>query len=114
MLEFDGLGQAEQVRNGSVSAVELVDAAIARIELLNPVLNCVVIERFAQAREDAQRIDAGSEGPFAGVPVLLKDSGQQIEGVLQIEGSRAYLPEPASHDSRLAAAYRRAGMIFLG
>jgi amidase len=114
VLELDGLAQAEQVRNGSVSAVELVDAAIARIESLNPVLNCVVIERFAQAREDAQRINAGTEAQFAGVPVLLKDSGQQIEGVVQVEGSRAHLPEPASHDSRLAAAYRRAGMIFLG
>jgi amidase len=73
-----------------------------------------VIERFAQAREDAQRIDAGTEAPFAGVPVLLKDSGQQIEGVMQVEGSRAHLKEPARHDSRFAAAYRRAGMIFLG
>ncbi|MBV9165645.1 MAG: hypothetical protein JO342_05790, partial [Solirubrobacterales bacterium] len=56
VLELDGLSQAEQVREGRVSAVELVDAAIARIEALNPVLNCVVIERFAQAREDAMRL----------------------------------------------------------
>jgi len=116
VLELDGLSQAEQVREGRVSAVELVDAAIARIEALNPVLNCVVIERFAQAREDAMRLDAGqgSGGPFAGVPALLKDCGQEIAGVVQIDGSRAYLPDPATHDSNLAARYRRAGMIFLG
>jgi amidase len=116
VLELDGLGQAEQVRQRSVSASELVDAAISRIEALNPILNCVVIERFEQAREDAERLDAGhgSRGPFAGVPVLLKDSGQEIEGVVQIEGSCAHLPEPADHDSLLAARYRGAGMIFLG
>jgi amidase len=116
VLELDGLDQAEQVRQGAVSAVELVDAAISRIEALNPILNCVVIDRFAQAREDAARVDAGegAGGPFAGVPVLLKDSGQEIAGVVQMEGSRAYVAEPAESDSNLASRYRRAGMIFLG
>jgi amidase len=116
VLELDGFAQAKEIREGSVSAVELVDAAIARIEALNPVLNCVVVERFERAREDAQRIDAGqgSGGPFAGVPVLLKDCGQQIAGVIQIDGSRAHVSAPADDDSNLAAGYRRAGMIFLG
>jgi amidase len=116
VLELDGLSQAEQVRKGCVSAVELVDAAIARIEALNPVLNCVVIDRFAAAREDAMRVDAGQgpDGPFAGVPALLKDCGQEIVGVVQIDGSRAYVSDPADQDSNLAARYRRAGMVFLG
>ncbi|MGN6168395.1 MAG: amidase, partial [Solirubrobacteraceae bacterium] len=116
VLELDGFSQAEQVREGCVRAVELVDAAISRIEALNPVLNCVVIERFAQAREEAIQLDAGegSGGPFAGVPALLKDCGQEIAGVVQIDGSRAFVPDPADHDSHLAARYRRAGMIFLG
>lgn len=115
VLDLDGRAQAEQVRHGSVRSVELVEAAIARIEELNPILNCVVIERFTEAREEAQRVDAGgAAGSFAGVPVLLKDSGQQIEGLMQIEGSRAFVRRPASHDSRLAARYRGAGMILLG
>ena len=49
VLALDGLAQAERIREGAVTAVELVDAAISRIEALNPTLNCVVIERFAQA-----------------------------------------------------------------
>jgi len=116
LLGLDALAQAELVRAGQVSAVELVEAAIARIEALNPVLRCVVIERFEQALEDAERVDAGegSEGAFSGVPVLLKDLSQQIAGVMQIDGSRAHMPEPAQCDSNLAAMYRRAGMIFLG
>lgn len=116
VLELDGLSQAEHVREGTVSAAELVEAAISRIEALNPILNCVVVERFAQARDEAERFDAGggSGGAFAGVPVLLKDLGQQIAGVVQTDGSRAYVSAPAERDCRLTARYRRAGMIFLG
>jgi amidase len=116
VLDLDGLSQAEHVRDGSVRCSELVEAAISRVEELNPTLNCVVIERFARAREEAERLDGGerASGPFAGVPVVLKDSGQQIEGVVQMEGSRAFVREPAERDSRLAASYRAAGMIFLG
>jgi amidase len=116
LLALDGLSQAELVRTRQVSALELVDAAISRINALNPILNCVVIERFEQAREDAERVDAGDgpDGAFSGVPVLLKDLGQQIAGVVQIDGSRTHLSQPAERDSNLAARYRRAGMIFLG
>jgi amidase len=116
VLELDGLSQAEHVRKGQVSAAELVDAAISRVEALNPILNCVVVERFAQARADAERFDAG-EGPrgaLAGVPVVLKDLGQQIAGVVQTDGSRTYVSEPADRDSNLTARYRHAGMILLG
>jgi len=115
-LELDGLSQAQQVREGHVSSVELVDAAISRIEALNPILNCVVVERFEQARADAERVDAAErhDGAFAGVPVLLKDLGQQIAGLAQTDGSRAHSSQAADHDSNLVARYRRAGMIFLG
>ncbi len=116
MLQLDGVGQAEKVRIGEVSAAELVDAAIAEIEAVNPTLNCVVIERFAQARAEADRLDAeGQTGaPFAGVPALLKDLGQQIAGLNQTDGSRAVAPHPPERDSNLAARYRQAGMILLG
>ena len=56
----------------------------------------------------------GPAGLFSGVPVLMKDLGQQIAGVVQVDGTRAHLSEPAGSDSRLAAGYRRAGMVFLG
>ena len=68
---LDATAQAELVRNGDVSAAELVDAAIARIEAINPQLNAVIHERFEKARAEA----AGTlpDGPFRGVPFLLKD-----------------------------------------
>ncbi|MDP6619783.1 MAG: amidase family protein, partial [Nitrospinota bacterium] len=68
---LDATGQADLVRKGEVAPIELVEAAIARIERLNPALNAVVTPMYDLAREAA----AGPvpEGPFAGVPFLLKD-----------------------------------------
>src|SRR5688500_13887534 len=67
---LDATAQAELVRKGSVSTQELVDHAIARIERLNPTLNAVIHPRFDKARVDAA---SPGDGPFRGVPFLLKD-----------------------------------------
>ncbi|MDQ6820095.1 MAG: amidase, partial [Actinomycetota bacterium] len=116
VLQLDGLGQAEKIRAGELTAAALVDAAIAEIEAVNPTLNCVVIARFDQARAEAERLDTSGSlsGPFAGVPALLKDLGQEIEGLGQTDGSRAVISHPPDRDSMLAARYRQAGMILLG
>jgi amidase len=116
VLSLDGVGQAEKVRDGEIRATELVELSIARIEALNPVLNCVVVERFEQALIEADRIDAGpaGAGPFWGIPALLKDLGQQIEGLMQTDGSRAPLMRAPDRDSTIAASYRHAGMVLLG
>ena len=70
LAELDATDQAALVRKGEVSALELVEAAIERIERLNPELNAVIHEHFERAREQAR----GSlpDGPFRGVPFLLK------------------------------------------
>src|SRR5262245_40183643 len=68
LARIDAVGQAELVRRKKVSPLELVDAAIRRIEKVNPQLNAVVWERFEKARGEAR----GSlpDGPFRGVPFL--------------------------------------------
>ena len=71
LWRLDATAQAELVREKAVRPVELVEAAIARIERLNPTLNAVVTPMYDWARAEAAA--AGSEGPFAGVPFLLKD-----------------------------------------
>src|ERR1700734_117581 len=78
--------QAALVRSGEVSALELVDAAIARLEGA-PELNVLVHEQFEEAREAA----AGPlpDGPLAGVPFLLKDLGEPQAGMPERMGSRA-------------------------
>ena len=69
---LDATAQAELVRTKKISALELVDAAINRIEALNPKINAVIHPRFQKAREEA--VGNLSEGPFCGVPFLVKDA----------------------------------------
>src|SRR6202008_2510388 len=72
-VRLEGLGLAELVRRREVSATELLDASIARVEALNPEINAVVTRLYDQARA---AIAAGlPAGPFTGVPYLLKDLG---------------------------------------
>lgn len=111
---MDAVGQAALIRSGEASAVELVDAAIGRIEALNPVLNAVVRDRFERARTEA----AGDlpDGPFRGVPLLLKDLSAEIEGETLFEGMR-FLRDADHHASRTDALARRfldAGFVVLG
>lgn len=111
---LDATAQAELVRSGDASPIELVDAAIARIEKLNPQLNAVIHERFDQARADA----TGSlpDGPFRGVPILFKDLMCQVEGDPYHEGM-SFLKEAgyrADHTDNLAQRYLDAGFVYIG
>jgi len=112
LLDLDAIAQGELVRRKEVTAIELVDAAIARIERLNPTVNAVILRTYERAREAA----AGSlgDGPLAGVPYLLKDLVVEEAGVPLHEGS-AFLAEyvPAV-DSELVRRLKRAGLIILG
>ncbi|MGD8607492.1 MAG: amidase [Myxococcales bacterium] len=85
---FDALGLAERVRSGEVSSAQLVEECIRRIEQVNPRIHGVVFELFDRAR--AQAHGAPGEGPFAGVPFLIKDLIQRIPGVPTQEGSRFF------------------------
>src|SRR5438270_9523810 len=100
---LDATAQAELVRQRKASPRELVDAAIARIERVNPKLNAVIIERFERARvEAAGRLP---DGPFRGVPFLLKDLLSYSAGDPHHMGTRALRAKNfvAPHDSHLAA-----------
>jgi len=109
---YDALGLAELVRTKQVTPAELVEAAVARIEQRNPSINAVIHPTFAQARATA----AGSlpDGPFAGVPFLLKDLIAEQAGVPQTAGSRFRRTYVSPHDSELVRRYRAAGVILLG
>lgn len=109
---MDATAQADLVRRKEVEPSELVDAAIERIERLNPGLNAVVTPMFEQARAAAR--GTLPEGPFCGVPFLLKDLQAAYRGVRMTWGSaffRDYVPE---HDSELVVRLKRAGFVFLG
>lgn len=108
---LDATAQAELVRTGQVTAAELTEAAIARIEALNPVLNAVVTPVFEQALAAAPRAPAG---PFTGVPFLLKDLACEMSGVRFTEGSRFLAGNVSSFDAELVIRLRKAGLVVLG
>lgn len=109
---FDALGLAQLVRRGDVSALELLEAAIARTEAVNPVLNAVVLRHYDLAREAIAR--GLPEGPFHGVPFLLKDLGISLRGTVTSEGSRFFRDAVAAYDSTLVERYRAAGLVIFG
>jgi amidase len=110
--EYDGLGLAELVRAGQVSPEELLDAASARIEAANPRINAVIRKMYEAARETVR---AGlPDGPFAGVPFLVKDLLCTVEGVPTSCGTRILKDVPQPHDSEMVRRYRAAGLVILG
>lgn len=109
---LDAMALATLVRRGEVSPLELVEAAIERIERLNPTLNAVVTPMYELARQSAARHPA--DAPFAGVPFLLKDLGASYAGVRMTGGSAFLRDYVDDQDSELVARQKRAGLIILG
>ncbi len=110
---MDATAQATLVRNGEISAKELVGAAIERIERLNPQLNAVIAPLFDEAIGAADNIDPGAA--FAGVPFVLKDLVSECSGSPRSDGSGfvdgCYISE---RDNELVSRYKRAGLIVVG
>lgn len=114
LLNLDAVAQAELVRAGQVSPLELVDAAIAAIERVNPRLNAVITPLFEQARKTAK--GAIGNAPFRGVPFLLKDLVCASGGDPLYNGMRFLrdLRFVAPYDTYLAAKFKAAGFICVG
>ncbi|MGV8996046.1 MAG: amidase [Parvibaculaceae bacterium] len=108
---YDGLGLAALVKAGDVTPAELAEEAIARIEKHNPALNAVVTKLYDLGRAMAL---APNDGPFHGVPFLLKDAFGDLAGTATRDGSRFRSGEPAKHDSTLAARFKAAGVVIVG
>ncbi len=111
LARLDGLAQAELVRKREITALELVDAAIQRIDAVNPKLNAVVTFLFDRARKAARK--PLSDGAFAGVPSLVKDLND-LKGTRNTFGSRLYADNYSTRTEPLLAAYEQAGIIFVG
>jgi Asp-tRNA(Asn)/Glu-tRNA(Gln) amidotransferase A subunit family amidase len=111
-LARDAVGLAELIRSGEVSALEVVEAAITRLEAVNPRLNAVTLNLAETARET---VKAGApEGPLGGVPFLLKDLGAQVAGLPTTAGSWLMGDPPSVADSAIVSAYRKGGLVLLG
>jgi Asp-tRNA(Asn)/Glu-tRNA(Gln) amidotransferase A subunit family amidase len=108
---YDALGLAALVRGGELKPRELLEAALARAEQRNPGVNAIVIPMWEEGRRVAE---APPEGPFSGVPFLLKDLYALYPGVRTTNGSRLFAEYVPDHENELVARYRRAGLVVFG
>jgi amidase len=111
---LDATAQANLVRTRTASPADLIDAAIARIESIDPQLNSVVTPRFERARAEATRGDI--DGPFLGVPMLLKDAGQELAGEPHYVGIAALrnVGHLSKRTTRLAEQFLASGFGIVG
>ena len=108
---YDGLGLAELVRNKQVTPGELLDEAIARTAKVDPQINAVVVKHYDYAQ---RQIDNGlPDGPFTGVPFLLKDL-DILEGTRTTSGASLFKDNVADHSGTLARRFLDAGVAIFG
>lgn len=109
---YDGLGLAELVRKRDVTPGELLEAAIERAERSNPKLNAIVYKAYDEARAVAD--GALPDGPFKGVPFLIKDLGVRVKGWPRTSASRFAQIDADADDSELMKRYRASGVVAFG
>jgi amidase len=108
--DSDAVGLVARLQSGEVSAPELVEAAIARTEKVNPELNGLAYAAFDRARTLASSPRGGF---FSGVPTYVKDI-VDVEGMPTMEGTDAWLATPKRADGDFARMYLQTGLIPLG
>jgi len=120
LANMDAIAQADLVRRKEVRPIELVEAAIERIERLNPKLNAVIHKMYDVGREVAgtwsAEIEAGRAGEviFCGVPFLLKDFIAEYKGAPFNEGSRAVKGYVSKLDSEIVRRQKAGGLVVIG
>lgn len=108
----DMTGLAASIRRGDVSAREVVEFALRRLEERNSTVNAVIAER---AEEALAEVDAGlPDGPLRGIPFLIKDLHADVAGMPTSNGSRLFDGSVAERDTELVSRYRRAGLVIIG
>ena len=108
----DAVGLAELVATRQVSPTELLDVAQQVAADRNPSINAITHDLDAFARSEIER--GLPDGPFRGVPFLLKDQFQQLAGTITTSSCKVLATSVADHDSTLTARYRAAGLVIFG
>lgn len=111
-IRLDGMAQAALVAKGEVTPAELIEAAIRRLEAFEPTLNVLISDRFAAAR-DAAHNGKVPDGPFRGVPWLLKDI-VPYPGLPYTVGSRMNAKLVPDRAPPFVTAVEGAGLVILG
>ena len=112
-VQYDGLGLAKLIKEKQISPTELIEDAFEQINELNPKVNAVVRTRIEKAIMEVDK--SGSiHGPFAGVPILLKDLSQSIKGEPITAGTKLLKDRIAKQDSNFVKKIREAGFVIVG
>lgn len=109
---YDALGLAELIQQGQTTPLELLDTAINRAEAVNPAINAIITPLYDQAREACKQ--DFPEGPFKGVPFLVKDLLASIANTPMSSGSEALKNNISPEDSALVSHYKTAGLNIFG
>ena len=111
--QYDALGLADLVRRSKVAPADLLDAAIERVEARNPRVNAVTMKLYDHGRRAIA--DGLPDGPFRGVPFLVKDLGAALAGVPVTRGSRFFADSPpAAEDSEHVRRLKAGGLVIFG
>ena len=112
-IQYDGIGLAQLVQNKEIQAHELLEIAIQRAELTHPQINAIVIPMYEQA---VKNVKNHANGPFAGVPFLLKDLHQQYAGVATSFGSKSFKNAQyiANENSEIVNRWVKSGVVTFG
>ena len=112
--DLDATAMAELVRKGEVKAEELVEQAIAGIEKVNPKINAVVHKMFDKARAQAKSAASLPDGPFKGVPFVVKDLDGFLANEPYTQGSRMTAKFVPDHDAEVVARMKKTGVVIVG
>lgn len=110
--EYDSLGLAKLVLDKQVTASELLERSISRAEALNPRFNFMEQKNYDLARAAVKQ--GLPQGPFTGVPFLLKDLETYLKGTVTANGSRYYKNDVANFTSDIVKRHQRAGLVIFG
>ncbi|GAA2146198.1 amidase [Nocardioides koreensis] len=108
--ELDAVGLAARIQSRAVSVAEVVEAAIARAERVDPLLNAIAHPAYERARDEARSPRGGF---FAGVPSFLKDN-VDVAGMPTHHGTDAFTSRPRRHDGDFARMFLATGLVPLG
>ena len=112
-VKLDAMAMADLVQRGEVTALELLELAIARAEAVNGSLNAIIHPLYDHARK---QIEAGLNGPLAGVPMLVKDLYQEMQGAPHHMGNAALKARNVTspYDSTIVKRWKAAGLVPFG
>jgi amidase len=111
-LAQDAIALAGHIAGGRLTAVEALEAALARSDKVNPKINAITLDLAERARRELAA--KTPTGPLAGVPFLLKDLGPKLAGTATTDACKLYADDIAETDSPLTALYKAAGLTIFG